>query len=94
MGAYAAQQAEHALDKERRRGQFSVDKMGQVVQVRNVVALEFEAGAVGAAGREDVFDVGKGVLEDQIAAFFEVIDFLLVLEFLEARQHRIQAEVH
>src|SRR5215510_4003126 len=63
MRADAAQQAEYALHEERRLDEPAVDKMRKVVQVRNVVALVLEARAVIAARSQDVFDIGKRVLE-------------------------------
>ena len=71
-GADAAENAEHALHEERRLDQAAVDEMGKRVEVADVVAFDLEAGAVAGAGRENVFDVGKGVLEDAVARAFEI----------------------
>ncbi|KAG0922615.1 hypothetical protein G6F31_019849 [Rhizopus arrhizus] len=94
MRADAAQDAEHGLDERRRLHQPAVDEVRQVVEVADVVALEFEARAIGVAERQDGFDVLIGVAEDQRAAVLQVFPFPVMLEVLEAVQHREQAEVH
>lgn len=68
--------------------------MREVVQVRDVVALEFETGAVRAAARENRLDVGERVLEHEVAALFQMFAFPRMPEFAKALEHRIQAEVH
>ena len=45
VGPDAAQDAEHRLHQEGRLYQPRIDEMGQIVQVADVVALVFEAGA-------------------------------------------------
>ena len=61
----------------------------------DVVALDLEARAVLGAGRQDVFDVREGVLEDAVARAFQIRLFPGVLELaLEAREHRVEAEIH
>lgn len=51
VGAYAPEQAEHRLDKQRPLGQAPAVKMGQIVQVGDVVAFEFEPRTVLIADR-------------------------------------------
>ena len=62
--------------------------------MRSVVALELETDAAIAAQAQNGGDVAIGVFEHQIAAAFEVLDFPVVFEILEAFQHREQAEIH
>jgi hypothetical protein len=45
VGADAAQYAENGLHKERRLDQTAIDKMRQIVEVSDIVALVLEAGA-------------------------------------------------
>ena len=59
-------------------------KCAQRVEMADVVALDLEARAVAGAGRQDVLDVGEGVLEDAVARAFEIGPLPVVLEFLEA----------
>src|ERR1700733_13232331 len=94
MRADTAQQAEYALNKKRRFGELAFDEMREVVQMRNVVALELEARAVRAARSQDELDVLERILEDQVAAVGEVLALPVVLEVLEPVEHGIQAEVH
>ena len=73
VGADAAEDAEDRLHEERRLDQLAIDDVGQVVEVADVVALELEARAAAAAEvLEDVLDVLERVLEDEVAAAFEV----------------------
>ncbi len=93
MRADAAQDAEDALDEQRRTDHLAVQEMTEVVQVADVVALALESGVVLRAGAEDLADVLEGVLEHQVAAVLQVVALPLVLELLVAVQHREQAEV-
>src|SRR3546814_5185426 len=68
--------------------------MRQVVQMANVIALELETGAVLGALAQYGFDILVGILEDQVAAVFQVLSFPFMLEGLEAIQHGKQAEIH
>src|SRR3546814_14637245 len=67
--------------------------MRQVVQMANVIALELETGAVLGALAQYGFDILVGILEDQVAAVFQVLSFPFMLEGLEAIQHGNQAEI-
>jgi hypothetical protein len=44
--ADAAQYTENRLHEERRLHQTAIDKMGQIVEMTNIVALELKAGAM------------------------------------------------
>src|SRR5471030_2109124 len=92
MTANTPQQTEYALDKKRWFGELAFYEMGEVVEMRNVVALELEAGAVRTARSQDELDVLKRILEDQVAAVGEMLAFPIVLEVLEAVEHGVQAE--
>ena len=94
MGADPTENSHHALYEERRLHQAAVDEVSQVVDVGDVVALELEARAVGAARGEDAFDVGKGVPEHLAPAGLQVLALTVVPEFPVTLQHGIQAEVH
>ncbi len=69
-------------------------KWRERVEMADVVALDLEAGAVLGAGREDVFDVGEGVLEDALARALEIGLLPVVFEGLLAGEHRVEPEIH
>src|SRR2546430_13062225 len=89
----AAADAEHRLDEERRLDELAVEKMRRCIQVADVVALDLEARVVAAAGLKDVGDVLEAVLEDAVVASREVRLLPVVLPFLVAPEHLVQAEV-
>ena len=62
--------------------------------MRCVIALEFKARAVGAALLEHELDVGKGVLENQVARAFQKSLLPGLLEIFVAPEHGKQTEVH
>ena len=94
MRADAAEDAEDRLHEEGWLHQTAIDEMGQRVEMADVVALDLEAGAVLGAGGQDVFDVLEGVLEDAVLRACEIGLLPVVLEVLEALQHRVEAEIH
>ena len=94
VGANPAQHTQHELQKDRALDQASVHKVLEVVEVPNVVALEFEAGAMRTTQPfEDILDVAKGVAEDGSACAFDVIAFPFMLEGIELVEHRKNGEV-
>ena len=95
VAADASQDAEDRLHEERRLGQTTIDKVGQVVEMPDVVALKLEPRpAASAEFFENRFDVGKRVLEDEVASPFEVLWFPRVLPVREFFDRGKQAEVH
>ena len=90
----AAQDSEHRLNEQRRAHQTALQKMGQVVEMRGVVAFKLEAGATIAQSVQDEFDVLEGVAEDQIARILQRLFLPVMLEVLETVQHGEQAEIH
>ena len=95
MRADAAEDAEHRLHEHRRLHHAALEEVLQRVEMPDVVALDLEARAVLGAGREDVFDVLERVLEDAVARAFEIRLLPVVFELaLEAREHRVEAEIH
>jgi len=67
VGADAAENAEDRLHKERRLDQTAIDKMRQIVEVPDIVALMLEAGAaLFAQPLYDLLDIGEGVAEDEV----------------------------
>jgi hypothetical protein len=62
--------------------------------VADVVALELEAGVRSRHSGQDVLDVLEGVLEHEVPAVLEMLALPVVLELLEAVQHRKEAEIH
>ena len=93
MRANTAQNAKHRLHKKRCFDQALVHKVGQVVQVANVVALKLEACLVGVAGLQGELDVLEGVAKNQVAAVFQVFAFPVVFQIGETLQHRKQGKV-
>ena len=57
MRANAAENPEHSLDEQRRLHQAAAIEMMQIVEMADIVALEFEARARLAEGFQDIFDV-------------------------------------
>ena len=68
------------LHEEGRLHQTAIDEMGERIEMADVVALDLEARAVVGASREDLLDVGEGVLEDAFLRAFEIRPFPVVLE--------------
>jgi hypothetical protein len=66
MRTDAAEDAEHALDEERRLDHAAVEESARRVEVADVVALDLEARAVVGARGQDVLDVLERVLEDPV----------------------------
>ena len=66
MRADAAQDAEHALDEQRRLHDAAIEEVRRRVQVPDVVALDLEARAVVRARGQDVLDVLERVPEDAL----------------------------
>ena len=94
MRADAAQDAEHGLDEQRRLDEPALEEMREVVEMRGVVALELEAGAGVAERTQHELDVLEGVAEHEIARILQRLPLPVVLEVLEAVEHRKQAEIH
>ena len=73
MRADAAEDAEHALDEQRRLHDAAIEEMLGRVQVADVVALDLEARAVRRARGQDVLDVLERVLEDAVVGRLEIL---------------------
>jgi len=82
MGADAAENAEYRLHEQRRLDQAAIEEVREIVEVADVVALEFEPRLVVLAGREDEFDILESVAEDEIAGAFEIRPLPVELEIL------------
>src|SRR5437762_9649513 len=90
----AAQDAEHALNEERRLHHAAIGKMRQRVQMANIIAFDFEARPILRTRGENVFDILEGVLEDALARAFEIRALPVMPEALEPVEHRIATEIH
>ena len=84
MRTDAAEQAENALDEERRLDKAALDEMGQRIKMPDIVAFDLEPGAVLRAGGQDVLDIREGIAENAVTRTFEVGEFPIVLELLES----------
>src|SRR5437868_8878728 len=93
MGPDAAKDAEHRLHEERRTHQATLEKMREVVEVTDVVALKLEAGVAVVAGRQNVFDVLERIAEDEIARSLQMLPLPIELELLVAPQQMVEPEV-
>src|SRR5690348_3687886 len=61
----------------------------------DVIALELETGAMTLSELlHDALDIFEGIPEDEVAAALEVLGLPLVLEFLVALEHGVEAKVH
>src|SRR5262245_8793855 len=76
----AAENPKDRLYEERRLDQTPIKKMPQRVEMPDVIALDFKAGAIPGAGREDVLDVREGILEHARARSFQIGLLPLVFE--------------
>ena len=73
----------------------AVEKVGEIVEVPNVVAFEFEPHAMRFAKlAQDVLDVGVGVAEDVITGAFEIGFFPIEPIFLDPGFDRIAPKIH
>ncbi|MNQ87649.1 hypothetical protein D3C85_1028810 [compost metagenome] len=94
MSTDAAAQTEHRLNENRRLEQPALQEVRSGVQVTNVIALNFKAGAVFGTGVEDVSDVAEGIAKDPVVTLGEVWPLPVVLELGETIEHLVQPEVH
>src|SRR5690606_29565230 len=94
MRADTAKDSEHRLNKQRRLHQATIQEMLDIVEMSDVVALEFKARIVSVTGLEDVLDILEAVAENEIARCFEVLPLPIELKGLIAIQKMIQAEVY
>src|SRR5262245_43375419 len=90
----AAENAEHGLDEEGWLDDAAIGEMAQCIEMADVIALDFEAGAVLGAGLENVFDIREGVLEDTLPRAFEVRTLPLRFERAVALDHGIEPKIH
>src|SRR5450432_2302082 len=68
--------------------------MGEIIEVRGVIALEFKTRACVGEQSKDKFDILERIAEDEIARIFERLALPIMLEILEAAEHREQAKIH
>ena len=90
-----ADTAEDAKDGLHEKGGFDQTPLenGQIVEMSNVVALEFETDPVALTKVfQDPFDVGPGVAEDVVARGLWIYGFPFVFEFLDAGGHLVRAK--
>src|SRR5260370_36729847 len=92
MRADSAENAEPALNEERRLDQSAIDKMRKRIDMPDIVALDLEPRAVVGASREDPLDISERVLEDAVARSFQIRPLPVVFERLEPLQHGIEPE--
>src|SRR4051812_1758901 len=59
-----------------------------------VVAFELKPRVVASAAFENELDILEGIAEDEVLAAFEIRPLPVVLELLEAVQHREEPEIH
>src|SRR5205085_11344257 len=94
-GADGAEDAEDRLDEKRRIDQAAVEKMREIVEVADIVALELKLGATALAEiLQQPLDIGERVFEDEVAGVFEVLRLPVVFPFLVAVEHREEPEIH
>ena len=66
--ANATEQTKHRLDQEGRLDQPALDEVGGSIEMANVIALNFKAGAVVGTAFQNVGDVFEGVSENTVVA--------------------------
>src|SRR5450759_2488765 len=90
----ATQQTENALDEKWGLGELAVHKMGQRVEMRDVVALKLEPRALCTTVHQDVLNVRERVLEHARSAVFKKLFLPRVLELRVSLEHWIEPEIH
>ena len=95
FGPDAAQNAEDRLNQERRLDDLAVQKVGQVVEMADVVAFVLEPGAVVLAERlDDAFDVLEGIAENAVLRAPEIGLFPIVLPVDRSLGQGMNREIH
>src|ERR1700728_656835 len=94
MRTDSAQDAKHGLDEKRRLDEAALKEVIEVIEMPGVVALELEARSGAAERAQHEFDVLERVAEDEVARVLERLRLPIVLEGLEAVEHREEPEVH
>jgi len=78
--ADAAENAEDALNEEGRLDELAIDKVGKIIEVADVVALELELGAVALAQfRHHALDLAERIGQNEVLRALEI--FLLPRKF-------------
>jgi len=72
-GPRPPENSEDGLNEERRLDDVAIDKVGKIIEVANVVALDFQASTALSKIAKNVFNVGEGILEDKV---FHALDLL------------------
>src|SRR5215471_16394576 len=94
IGADAAEDPEDRLHEQRRLNQPAIEEMSQIIEVADIVALEFEPDAATLPQiLQDPLDVLEGVAEDEVARHFEMPRLPRVFEFLVLFEQRIEPEI-
>ena len=71
--ADAAEDPEDRLDEKRRLEQLAVEEMRERVEMADIVALAFEAGAASLAELfDELLDLGEGVADDAVARLLDI----------------------
>ena len=95
FGADAAEDAEDRLHEERRLDELAIEEVGERVEMADIVAFEFEAHAVALAEPlQYELDIAEGVAEDEVLRALEMLALPFMGEFLVAREHREEPEIH
>src|SRR5271155_5039897 len=94
MRTDASEKTEHRLNKKRRFDNSPIGKMGESIEMADVVAFDFEPRAIRGARGQDIFDISKRVLENSIARPLKIWLFPVEFEALIPGQHGVEAEIH
>src|SRR5690606_14384470 len=94
MRADTAKDSEHRLNEQRRLHQATIQEMLDIIEVSDVVALEFKGRIGSVAGLEGILDILEAGAENEIARGFEMLPLPIELKGLIAIQEMIQAEVY
>src|ERR1700678_805175 len=86
--SHSAEDAEYSLNEEGRRRELAVRKVGEVVEMPDVVAFELEARAVITHLLQAPLDLRERVREDEILGHVEVGLLPVIFEFLDFRARR------
>jgi hypothetical protein len=93
-GPRPPENSEDGLNEERRLDDVAIDKVGKIIEVANVVALDFEASTALSKIAKNVFNVGEGILEDKVFHALDLLFFPVITPLYDPLGHRVNGKVH
>ena len=94
MSNNSTQKANNGLNKEWWPSHTLINKMCEIVNMRNIVVFKLKPCWVRITEKQDFLNISKGIFEYQIPGIFEVLNLLFMFEVLETIRYWIEAKVH